>query len=302
MKVSHVLVIGYAGDTTVAHVLRCLSTSGTPDFLELHHFFKDGEVDFDANCGRATIKCGKDKFQLHDYTSIYQRLMISNEDNSFGVWNKSRLALFRFLDLALRSLSCRIVNPPYAGWENGSKPLQTYLLSQAGFLTPRSLSTSCVVDYERFTAKDSRIFKSNSGERSIVELTSNVSSTRAQRLSECPVWFQEYIEGPDARIHTVANSAFGVEIVSDVVDYRYANSKGGHAYMQPITNIPEEISAKCIKYAASRGIVLAGFDFKIDHLGNWFCLEMNPSPGFEGYDKVLGGSIGKALVELLISI
>ena len=54
-----------------------------------------------------------------------------------------------------------------------------------------------------------------------------------------------------------------------------------------------------LRYAKSCGVLIAGFDFKVDELEQWYCLEMNSSPRFDSYDGVFGGAIGRALIDLL---
>ncbi|MFC7646021.1 hypothetical protein ACFQX6_39555 [Streptosporangium lutulentum] len=43
----------------------------------------------------------------------------------------------------------------------------------------------------------------------------------------------------------------------------------------------------------------AGWDFKRDPQGVHWCLEVNPMPGYDWYDRRAGGAISESLVGLL---
>ena len=298
MAESQLLVIGFSGDHTTQHVLRHL-VGHEHDFLELFEFYETGTVDLELGSDRLVVRGNGNSWNLADYRCIYQRLLPPGQSDKFASASRIHQARFRALDLAIASSPARVVNALYAGWENNFKPLQTYLLAEAGFRVPASMSTSIVQDYEAFTQPRSAIYKSNSGERSIVEVVS-ASTERAGSLHECPVFFQELIPGLDVRVHSVGERSFGVAIESDVTDYRYAQRHGSAARFRPYPDIPDEVSRLCVEYAKSRGVYIAGFDFKLTPDGGWYCLEMNPSPGFDVYDRILGGEIGTALVHSLL--
>ncbi|MCS0462932.1 MULTISPECIES: ATP-grasp domain-containing protein [Rhizobium] len=296
----NLLVIGFAGDHTIRHVLQCLAGHDY-EFLELFEFYATGEVDLDTAAHRLTIRCSDACLNLSDYKCIYQRLLHPGKSESFGVVPRIQQARFRALDLAIASCQSRVVNNLYAGWENNFKPLQTYLLAEAGFTVPRSLSTSIAEDFKAFSRSRPTIYKSNSGERSVVEEVGNVTPDRLSTLRQCPVFFQERVSGIDVRVHTVGENAFGVAVESGAVDYRYVGRSRQIAHFRPYPDIPTTISDLCVSYAKSRNIYLAGFDFKVTEDNIWYCLEMNPCPGFDSYDRVLGGVIGSSLVASLVN-
>jgi hypothetical protein len=180
-----------------------------------------------------------------------------------------------------------------------SKPLQAHRLQEHGFSIPPSLSTSVPEDYRSFREGKELIYKSNSAERSIVDRVDRVEADRLAFLPACPVLFQHLIRGRDVRVHVIGGAAFPVLIESDAVDYRYAKRQGAVARMQPLRDLPAEIRDRCPAFSRSCGLDLAGFDFKITPEDRWYCLEMNPAPGFEGYDRVLGGTIARRLLEHL---
>jgi len=300
MSPARILLIGYAGDPTVRHVIPFLAEAGF-DFLELLEFYSLGQVELDLDAGLLLVHDRAQAFDLNSYAAIYQRLLYPGRPEPDQRPTRREQALFRALDLALGACNGMVVNPPYAGWENNLKPLQTSLLEEAGFLVPASLSTSIEGDFRAFAATGARIYKSNSGERSIVERIGPSSLDRAALLGRAPVLFQEEILGKDVRVHSVGGEVFAVEIVSGAVDYRYARRQGLENVMRPLADIPETVRSACIRYARSRGIFIGGFDFKVTDDDRWYCLEMNPCPGFESYDRILGGAIARSLRDALAS-
>ena len=192
------------------------------------------------------------------------------------------------------------MNGPLAGWDNASKLTQLRLLSVAGFQVPTSLVTTRASDLIRFArAVPAVIYKSASAQRSIVELLQDADLSRSPALAYCPVLFQEAISGLDVRVHVVGSEVYSVQIASNRVDYRYAASRGGTCHLSRYEDLPSELAERCIRYAAGRGVHIAGFDFKIAESGEYYCLEMNPSPAFEFFDGCLDGAISHAVVRLL---
>jgi len=47
------------------------------------------------------------------------------------------------------------------------------------------------------------------------------------------------------------------------------------------------------------GLLLAGWDFKVDSDGRAWCLEANAMPGYSSYDRRLGGSISNEILRLM---
>ncbi len=60
--------------------------------------------------------------------------------------------------------------------------------------------------------------------RSIVHALDEDDIRRLDDISWCPVQFQALVPGHDVRVHVVGPDVHATEIVSDVVDYRYAHA------------------------------------------------------------------------------
>ena len=298
-----VLIVGYPEESVIRHVVTVAEQLGIPyDFFDLRAFYQNGLMYFSSSPSHNHwLRCHERRYFLEDYSGIYQRTILPASSNmTSDTWSRMR-SCYVGLEVMFRSFSGHVVNRPKSGWENMSKPLQMYWLSQHGFRIPPSLSTSSKSDYQAFRDLGSTIYKSNSGNRSIVGRVENVEGERLQFLEHCPVLFQRQIVGKDVRVHVVQNRVFAVEIDSDAIDYRYASYQGTYRHMRPLIKVPPDIGDLCVSYAEEGGVTLAGFDFKVDLDGNWFCLEMNPTPSFESYDHVHRGQIAECLLSYLLS-
>jgi hypothetical protein len=293
-----VLVIGYSRETVVQHVLELIAGTGPFTMIELADFYRAGRViaDAEAPC-EALIELGRHVIRLGDFSGVFQRIIppISTEN---AEENRRRISRYIALERALSPLPSLVINRPGTGWENSSKPLQTAALGRFGFRVPDFMSTSCPENAREWQSHHRTIFKSNSALRSIVDLVENRSAEDLQFIEHCPVLFQQFISGDDVRVHVVGTEAFGVRIESDAVDYRYYRYQGTFSEFYPII-VPINIHKLCTTYAASRDVFLSGFDFKVDPNNQWWCLEMNPMPSFESYDRALEGAIATSLCRAL---
>jgi hypothetical protein len=282
------LILGHVRDSTIVHV-RTQNLGIRVAFLDIGEYLVDGSIE--AASGQSIFRARGRAWSLDEFPCIYQR--------AYAALDASPQARSRLLALETGPMSSasEVINRPFGGWQNLSKPFQLLML-QDRFTVPPSRSTSIPDDYRLFReAMSDVIYKSNSGERSIVDRITPEHDGRTQRLATCPVLFQRQIIGDDVRVHVCRGEAFAVRISSDAVDYRYYKARGSFAHLEPQATLPEEIRAGSIAFAATSGVALAGFDFKVDADGHWYCLEMNPSPAFESYDHALDGVIARRLVE-----
>ena len=291
---SNGLIIGHIRDSTIAHVRTVAWRLGADvPFVDVGEYVTTGSIT-DATSSNAVLTVSGHDYPLGGVSCIYQRASIEPDPPP---WSQSRLLA---LETALLSSGSEVINRPLTGWQNMSKPLQMLMLESCGFVVPSSRATSVPEDYQDFrTYMGDIIYKSNSGQRSIVDRVSTGHDQRAELLSHCPALFQQRIVGNDIRVHVVHEEIFAVKIQSDAVDYRYYKSRGSFAKLQAEPLLPSAIGKKCIEFAAASGVALAGFDFKVDDEGCWYCLEMNPAPAFESYDHVMNGAIARRIVAKL---
>lgn len=207
-------------------------------------------------------------------------------------------ALWECLD-ALPQL---VVNRRQAVYANGSKPYQQSVIGSYGFRVPRTLVTMVPEQAKAFyEAHAGRvIYKSISGERSIVQRISLEDLDRLDQIRHCPVQFQEWIPGVDVRVHVVGRRLFASEVISNASDYRYAHREGARRLMRAV-DLDPELSERCLSLAHSMGLPVAGIDLRRTPEGEYVCFEVNPSPAFLWFEQVTGQRIGDAIAELLIA-
>jgi hypothetical protein len=192
----------------------------------------------------------------------------------------------------------RVVNRPSAMASNSSKPRQAVTISAHGFRIPDTLITTDADAARAFQARHGTVvYKSVSGIRSIVSRLGREHDDRLQDIAWCPTQFQQYVPGDDYRVHVVGDEVFGTRIQSAADDYRYGSSQGVAVAMEPVT-LPAECVRRCRALAAGLDFALAGIDLRLAPDGEWYCFEVNPSPGFTFYDR-RGQGIGRAVARLL---
>jgi glutathione synthase/RimK-type ligase-like ATP-grasp enzyme len=167
-------------------------------------------------------------------------------------------------------------------------------------LTPPTLVTNDPDEVLTFYEECHRevIYKSLSGIRSIVRRLEPDQLSRLPLLRHGPAQFQSFIRGDDVRVHTVGDEAFATLIRSEAVDYRYARHEGRDVTMEP-TSLPSEIVDSCLQMARVLDLLLTGIDLKKTPEGDYYCFEVNPSPGFLYYEKHSGQPISMAIADLL---
>jgi hypothetical protein len=206
------------------------------------------------------------------------------------------LAVERALWTWAELTSATVVNRPSAMAPNQSKPLQSASIRRAGFRVPATLITTSPDAARAFWKRHGDvIYKSLSGVRSRV---ARLRADHVGRLADvvwCPTQFQEYVRGREHRVHVVGDRVFACEIVSDADDYRYADT--------PVElracALPIEVADRCRGLAAGQQLLFAGIDLRLSPDGEWYCFEVNPSPGFP-YFEAASGPISDAVARLLM--
>jgi glutathione synthase/RimK-type ligase-like ATP-grasp enzyme len=187
-----------------------------------------------------------------------------------------------------------VVNRPASMGSNSSKPYQLEIIRHAGFRVPETLITTDPASVIAFREKHGEvIYKSTSSWRSIVSRLTERDLPRLGTVACCPTQFQRFIEGTDYRVHVVNESVFVHRI--DCVDDDYRYSRGTHIEPAQLDGGLEE---RCINLARKLGLVFAGIDLRQSRDGEWYCFEVNPSPGFSYFDQN-AGTISLALARHL---
>lgn len=192
-----------------------------------------------------------------------------------------------------------VVNRFSSMGSNGSKPYQLDLIRRQGFSVPDTLVTTDADAVRAFRERHGEvIYKSVSSVRSIVARLGPEQLARLEDVASCPTQFQQYVPGTDHRVHVVGREIFPCEIACAATDYRYP---GDESVELRACRLPAEVEERCFRLAASMNLPVAGIDLRRTPDGEWFCLEVNPSPAYSYYQAHAGLPISEAVARLLAS-
>ena len=206
--------------------------------------------------------------------------------------------LFAWLGLS----EALVINRTEAQASNGAKPYQLQAIAEAGFAIPETLITN---DPQQAIAFRDRhrlvVYKSMSGERSIVSPLTDLDLQRLDRLRLCPVQFQAWVPGPDVRVHVVGNETFATCVSTSATDYRYPARSGATRPQVSTYELDPELAERCVTLAQRLGLEFAGIDLRMPPDAEPVCLEVNPSPAFSYFEMATGLPIAAALARRLAS-
>jgi glutathione synthase/RimK-type ligase-like ATP-grasp enzyme len=184
---------------------------------------------------------------------------------------------------------------------NNSKPYQAQQIRSFGFAIPDTLITTDPEEARAFWERHGGvIYKSLSGVRSVVSRLTLAHERRLEDVRWCPTQFQQYIPGIDYRVHVVGDEVFACEISSDADDYRYPSGLRAGVVTRAC-DLPVEIAEKCRTLSAGLNLAVAGVDLRLTPDGDWYCFEVNPSPGFTCYQEITRQPIAESIARLLAS-
>jgi hypothetical protein len=304
-----VLLYGIPTDGPLESIADALEESQTP-FVILNQR-KFSEFDFLFHCKNGSINgeltIGSTSYNLDEFTGIYNRAMdfsalpeakaLHASTEAYDKVNTS----FRLFNDWLEICDKKVLNKASAMSSNSSKPYQLSLI-QLFFKVPDTLITNSVEEVHHFREKHSDIiYKSASSVRSIVKTINQNEELQMSKIRYCPTLFQEKLEGINYRVHVVDKQVFPIEIRSESIDYRYGHHEGNETEMRAVT-LSKDIHDKCIALARALQLPLAGIDLFETVKGEWYCFEVNPSPGFSYFERQTGQPIAMAIANYLSGV
>ncbi|NEQ72869.1 MAG: RimK domain-containing protein ATP-grasp [Okeania sp. SIO2C9] len=302
-----ILLWGLPGDSPLAAVQKELQNLGIPHVLLNQREILETEVKLSVGEKiTGEIWTSTHKIDLSAVTGVYLR-----PHNSYKLpeimeagpesyaWQHATAvdnALLSWVEMT----SALILNRPSAMAANNSKPYQLQQICKFGFQVPETLvTTSPNAVNEFWQDHGSVIYKSVSSTRSKVSQLRPEHTERLDNVASCPTQFQQYIPGRDYRVHVVGGDVFACAISSAADDYRYAGVANAPEIFS--CRLPEDIENKCRLMAAEMELSLAGIDLRETPEGEWYCFEVNPSPGFTYYQQETNQPISNAIARLLAS-
>lgn len=228
--------------------------------------------------------------KIDDVQSIYLRPYNFADLDIFAGVDQSSELFKRAVDFEGAMLAwcemtnAMVVNRPCKMGSNSSKPFQLEIIRNAGFRVPETLITTDPACVAQFHNKYRRvIYKSISGVRSIVSQLTEKDLERVEDVACCPTQFQRFIAGTDYRVHVLNETVFAHRIKCPDDDYRYSQD----ARIEP-AKLDGELEEQCVRLAQKLGLEFAGIDLRQSVDGDWYCFEVNPSPGFTHFDHGAG--------------
>lgn len=302
-----ILLWGVPEDRPIRRVCEALQANGHDFALVDQH--KSNVIGLEIRTGEritGTLTLNSRAIQLSEVAAIYARpydwQQVCQAHGIMPISEEWRHAMV--LDAALHAWWATTpgltVNPIQSMGPNSSKPYQLEAIRAAGFQVPATLVTTDAADVENFWAEHpSIIYKSVSSVRSHVAQMKPIDRQRLKSVEWCPTQFQQYIPGKDVRVHVVVDELFATEVDSDAVDYRYADRENVAEPTLRAVGLPDEVANRCVTIARDMDLPFAGVDLRVTPAGEWFCFEVNPSPGFSYYESATGQPIAAAVARLL---
>ncbi|HVC60558.1 MAG TPA: hypothetical protein VND19_09395 [Acetobacteraceae bacterium] len=301
-----ILLWGVPGDGPLRAVRDLLRARGEPVFMLDQHAIRDTALELSVGISiHGTLRVGTDAVALEAITAVYvrpydvRRLPALAALSPQAALRQHAHAVDDAMQAWTEVTPALVVSRPSAMASNGSKPYQAGLIRAAGFDVPDTLVTTDPTAALAFRDRHgSVIYKSVSGVRSIVSRLGPEHRDRLGDIANCPTQLQEYVAGTDCRVHVVGDKVFASEIVSDSDDYRYAGRRGSAPAIRACVLEPA-LAARCRHLAAALDLPVAGIDLRRTGDGQWYCFEVNPSPGFTFYQEATGQKIAESIASFL---
>jgi glutathione synthase/RimK-type ligase-like ATP-grasp enzyme len=238
----------------------------------------------------ADFVTGAETVRLADLTGLYIRpIYLGRTPSDAACWHGLMEGLGAWMDEA----GLTVVNRLGAHQLNGYKPAHYAWLSAHGLLVPPSLLSADPRRIREFIGGGRAVVKPVCGTRATTREIGQDDLGRLAR-SEGPVLVQRMIEGDDVRVHVVGDAVIACRFSSTTIDYR-----SDREATREVTGIPAALASLLVARTAEQGLAFAGWDFKLDRDGTYWCLECNPMPGYSFYDRVCDGAVSDALIKLL---
>ncbi|MBL1084319.1 hypothetical protein JK359_20495 [Streptomyces actinomycinicus] len=289
-----IYALGLATDGTIAHFTARAAADVT--LVDLTELAGDGAWRLALpDDGDSWLLAGDQRHDLRPGDSYYCRLAdlsaLEDDVTRRVRWRGLMAALTAWLD----SVPGTVVNRPGTAGDNGSKPLHEVTLARCGFTVPESLTSSDPGRLRAFAAAGPAIVKALSGVRADSRLVTP-QEFDAFVPHQGPVHLQRYVAGSDVRVHVCGDAVHAEEALSTAVDYRTAPP--ADVEFRP-HELPAGLAGLLVARSRDLGLGLAGWDFKRDADGTYWCLEANPMPGYDWYDRRADGAVTASLVDLL---
>ena len=305
-----ILIAGIPTEPPVQLAIESAQEEGIPYVVfnqrQAHHYQLSLKIMNNKFIGKVHIDGVN--YELEKFKGAYVRMM-----DHRSLPELSQKMFCRISDLSIEKLdlihrqflqwmnitNIRILNAPGSMLSNISKPYQAQLITHFGFFTPVTCISNSVEAVLRFKKeKQHIIYKSISSIRSIVQELQEDSVEHLKNIRYLPTQFQEKLQGENIRVHVVGDILFATAIKTSTVDYRYAGLEDGFTELVE-KKLPLTIEKKCFNLAKELHLPFCGIDLFLTDTGEYYCFEVNPSPGYSYYQMNTEQKISSAIVKWL---
>jgi glutathione synthase/RimK-type ligase-like ATP-grasp enzyme len=299
-----ILLWGSMEDEPLSMARAALERAGA-DFLFLdHRRIFASEIDWDCGAGtggRCTVTQGGAEIDLSGVRAAYVRGSSffdyeEMQDRPLGDPLAIKASGFEGQLMAFLDASdALVINRSDPSATNNSKPYQLTVIRQAGLGIPETFVTNDSRAVRRFlSANPDCIYKSISGIRSIVRRVSDAQRGFMDDVGWCPTLFQRVVPGTNYRAHVVGEEVLAVRLESNELDYRYGSTT------MVAAELPADVAAKCRRLSSMLGLHFSGIDLMRTPQDEWYCFEVNTSPGYSYFERGSGQPISAALARIMI--
>ena len=297
---STIYLIGLDSDRTFCHFAKVAASSDLDlKVINLRSVISTGnwQIELPVN-DQSWLDDGTNIYTLDPQASYYCRLInlasVQSDLTLAHRWQGLIFALTSYLE----QIPGVVINRPNCRSDNNSKPLHELALQYYGLKVAPSITSSDPVKLTEFARQYQKaIVKPISGIRADSRIVS-IEELENFHTSQGPIHLQQFISGDDVRVHVVGDRYQSELIQCPTVDYRLDFDLAQHF---PHHQIPPDLAQRLIQATKAFGLSFAGWDFKRTSDGEYWCLEANPMPGYDGYDRRCDRQISQLLVELLSS-
>lgn len=284
-------IVGSRADPVMVHFATHCVVRETPfAVIDVVELAARGDWSFSLPPAATDVFLGDEVVHPIDLSGIYVRpIYLGRTPSDAARWR----GLLDGFTAWLCETSIPVVNRPHHHQLNSLKPAHYAWLSTAGLLVPEWLVSTDTERLAAFAGAGRTVVKPLCGTRATTrEVTPDSFAGRVDW--DGPVMVQRLVPGDDVRAHVIGDKVVACRFRSEHVDYRSDRSAS-----REVTQVPDELAARLVTLTADQGLAFAGWDFKVDADGVFWCLECNPMPGYSFYDRVCAGAISDALIGLL---
>ncbi|MFH0702648.1 MAG: hypothetical protein V2B14_03815 [bacterium] len=303
-----ILVIGAEEEYHAKHVYDLLKSKGEDvEYFDTRIFPEDMPLSwFSSDTGiKGYLKINNNKINLQDIKSVYWRwhygINKKPENNDEDSIYKARI-LTREIDSAIDSLfesmDCLWVNSLAAIEMHRRKSYQLHTMAQNNIRVPKTLISNDKDELVSFYEENNGqlIYKPVRGGTFTEKVKpEDISKERLDSLLDCPVQFQEFIDGVDVRVYVIGKEIFAAEIQAKTIDFR-ADDESKIVRVE----LPENIKNDCFKIMKLLKLNFSGIDIRHGKSGEYVFIEANPAPMFTYFEEHSDYPISECLTEMLI--